>query len=68
VRRHELVQPLPALAVPEDDGRAGVVLVAVLLGADNAVAGDPLQRQVLPPRRAAGRLARLLGGAQLGRS
>ena len=66
VRRHELVKPLPVLAVPEDDGRAGVVLVAVLLGADDAVVGDPLERQVLPSRRAAGRLARLLGSAQLG--
>ena len=45
--RHEVVETLPVLAVLEDHRRAGQQLVAVLLGPDDPVVGDALQRKVL---------------------
>ena len=63
---HEVVEALPVLAVPEDDRRAGQELVAVLLGTDDPVVGDALQRQVLAVRGALHRLPVLVGRGPLG--
>jgi hypothetical protein len=62
---HEVVQPLPAGAVPEDDRRAGLVLLAELLGLHDALVRDALQGQVLAAGGAAGGLAPLGVGVQL---
>ena len=62
----EVVEALPVRAVPEDDRRAGQELVAVLLGADDAVVRDALQRQVLAVRGALDGLAVLVGRGALG--
>ena len=62
----EVVEALPVRAVPEDDRRAGQELVAVLLGADDPVVRDALQRQVLAVRGALHGLAVLVGRGPLG--
>ena len=64
--RNEVVEALPVRAVPEDDRRAGQELVAVLLGADDPVVRDALQRQVLAVRGALHGLPVLVGRGPLG--
>ena len=54
------------LAVLEDDGGPGLVLVAVLLGPDDAVVRDALQGQVLAVGGALDGLPLLVGGVPLG--
>ena len=64
--RHEVVEALPVLAVLEDDRRAGQQLVAVLLGPNDPVVGDALQRQVLAVRGALDGLPLGFGGCSFG--
>ena len=70
LRRQVVVEPLPLPAMLEDDGRPGLVFVAVLLGPDDAVVGDSLQGKILTAGSASGGLLLLLGApsARTGRS
>src|SRR5712692_402920 len=45
--RHEMVEPPPIAAIPEDDRRTGLMLIAELLRLDDPLVRDSLQGQVL---------------------
>src|SRR5258708_2312816 len=62
---HELVEPLPCGAVPEYDRRPGLVLLAELLGLDDALVRDALQGEVLAPGGPPRGIAFGLGGIQV---
>src|SRR6266851_8653314 len=53
--RHEMVKPPPIAAMPEDDRRARLMLIAELLRLDDPLVGNSLQVQILaaggPPCR-----------------